>query len=259
MAIDRTRTLKEAEKLLRQGRLDAAIAEYQRVLGEFPNDWTTANTLGDCYYRAQQADKAVEQYVHIADHLMRDGLTQPAGALYRKILKIKPDHEHALLQGAIAATSQGTLADARQWLSTLVGIRQARGDVAGAAEILLRIGSLDPADLDARLAAARQVLPAGRSDELTGEIRDLVDALFAARRGDDGIAMLEEATAAAPDDVVLKARLARAWVERGEFDRARLHASSAAEYPRARRRLHSAGGCRRPGGNAHRCAASGAG
>ena len=103
MPIDRTRTLKEAEKLLRQGRLDAAIAEYQRVLGEFPNDWTTANNLGDCYYRAQQADKAVEQYVHIADHLMRDGLTQPAGALYRKILKIKPDHDHALLQAALSA------------------------------------------------------------------------------------------------------------------------------------------------------------
>jgi tetratricopeptide (TPR) repeat protein len=191
VAINRTRTLKEAEKLLRQGRLDAAIEEYQRVLAEFPQDWTTANILGDCYYRAQQADKAVEQYVHIADHLMRDGLTQPAGALYRKILKIKPDHDHALLQAAIVATSQGALADARQWLSALVSIRQARGDVAGATEILLRIGSLDPADLDARLAAARQVLPAGSSDELTREIRDLVDALFAARRGDEGIAMLE--------------------------------------------------------------------
>jgi tetratricopeptide (TPR) repeat protein len=230
VAINRTRTLKEAEKLLRQGRLDAAIEEYQRVLAEFPQDWTTANILGDCYYRAQQADKAVQQYVHIADHLMRDGLTQPAGALYRKILKIKPDHDHALLQAAIVATSQGALADARQWLATLVSIRQARGDVAGATEILLRIGSLDPADLDARLAAARQVLPAGSSDELTREIRDLVDALFAARRGDEGIAMLEEATAAAPDNAVLKARLARAWVERGDFDRARVHASSAGEY-----------------------------
>jgi tetratricopeptide (TPR) repeat protein len=230
VAINRTRTLKEAEKLLRQGRLDAAIEEYQRVLAEFPQDWTTANILGDCYYRAQQADKAVEQYVHIADHLMRDGLTQPAGALYRKILKIKPDHDHALLQAAIVATSQGALADARQWLSALVSIRQARGDVAGATEILLRIGSLDPADLDARLAATRQVLPAGSSDELTREIRDLVDALFAARRGDEGIAMLEEATAAAPDNAVLKARLARAWVERGDFDRARVHASSAGEY-----------------------------
>ncbi len=230
MAINRTRTLKEAEKLLRQGRLDAAIEEYQRVLAEFPNDWTTANILGDCYYRAQQADKAVEQYVHIADHLMRDGLTQPAGALYRKILKIQPDHDHALLQAAVTATSQGALADARQWLSALASLRQARGDVGGASEILLRIGSLDPADLDARLAAARQVLPAGRSDELTREIRDLVDALFAARRGDEGIAMLEEATAASPDDVVLKTRLARAWVERGEFDRARMHASRASEY-----------------------------
>src|SRR5687767_5906010 len=100
VAINRTRTLKEAEKLLRQGRLDAAIEEYQRVLAEFPHDWTTANILGDCYYRAQQADKAVEQYVQIADHLLRDGLTQPAGALYRKILKIKPDHDHALLQAA---------------------------------------------------------------------------------------------------------------------------------------------------------------
>ena len=58
MAINRTRTLKEAEKLLRQGRLDSAIEEYQRVLAEFPQDWTTANILGDCYYRAQQADKA---------------------------------------------------------------------------------------------------------------------------------------------------------------------------------------------------------
>jgi tetratricopeptide (TPR) repeat protein len=57
-----------------------------------------------------------------------------------------------------------------------------------------------------------------------------VDALFAARRGDEGIAMLEEATAAAPDNAVLKARLARAWVERGDFDRARVHASSAGEY-----------------------------
>jgi tetratricopeptide (TPR) repeat protein len=237
VAIDRTRTLKEAEKLLRQGRLDAAIEEYQRVLAAFPHDWTTANVLGDCYYRAQQSDKAVEQYVLIADHLMRDGLMQPAGALYRKILKIKPDHDHALLQAAVVASSQGALADARQWLSALVKIRQARGDVAGATEILLRIGSLDPADLDARLAAARQVLPAGQSDELTSAIRELVDALFAAGRGDEGIALLEEAMAATPDDFVLKARLARAWVESGDFDRARVHASSAAEY------LELADGC----------------
>ena len=230
MAIDRTKTLRQAEKLLRQGQLDAAIGEYQRVLAEFPHDWTTANTLGDCYYRAHQADKAVEQYVRIADHLVQDGLMQPASTLYRKILKIKPDHEHALLQAAEVASAQGAVADARQWLSELADLRQARGDAVGATEILVRIGSLDPADLDARLAATRKAVAAGASTAITRELRELADALFAARRGDDAIAVLEEATAAAPADAALKQRLARAWVERGDFGRARAHATTAAEF-----------------------------
>src|SRR5919108_327076 len=59
-AADREETLKKAEKLLRQGRLDAAIVEYQRVADDYPRDWNTANALGDCYYRAHEIDKAVE-------------------------------------------------------------------------------------------------------------------------------------------------------------------------------------------------------
>jgi tetratricopeptide (TPR) repeat protein len=230
VAIDRTRTLRQAEKLLRQGRLDAAIDEYQRVLAEYPHDWTTANTLGDCYYRAHQADKAVEQYVRIADHLMQDGLAQPASVLYRKVLKISPDHEHALLQSAAIAAAEGAVADARQCLSTVADLRQARGDAAGATEILMRVGSLDPTDLELRLATARKALAAGGGAEVTGELRDLADALFAANRGDEAIAVLEEASAAAPTDTALKTRLARAWVERGEFEHARAHASTAPEF-----------------------------
>ncbi len=229
MAIDRSKVLRQAEKLLRQGRLDAVIVEYERVLADFPHDWTTANALGDCYYRAHQADKAVEQYVRIADHLMQDGLLQPAGALYRKILKIQPDHEHALLQAASIASAQGAVGEARQWLSTLAEHRQQRGDAAGASEILMRIGSLDPADLDARLAATRSAVATGAGGQHTGELRDLADALFAARRGDEAIKVLEDAAAAGAMDGSLKARLARAFVERGDFIRARSHATTAAE------------------------------
>jgi Flp pilus assembly protein TadD len=52
LPIDREATLKKAEKALRQGRIDAAIAEYAQVVEEHPRDWTTANTLGDLYIRA---------------------------------------------------------------------------------------------------------------------------------------------------------------------------------------------------------------
>jgi hypothetical protein len=36
-----------AEKLLQQAKLEPAIAEYRRIVDEHPEDWTTANILGD--------------------------------------------------------------------------------------------------------------------------------------------------------------------------------------------------------------------
>jgi Flp pilus assembly protein TadD len=56
VAFNRDSTLRKAEKLLKQGRLDAAIAEYAQVVKNQPKDWNTTNTLGDLYVRAGQVD-----------------------------------------------------------------------------------------------------------------------------------------------------------------------------------------------------------
>jgi Flp pilus assembly protein TadD len=88
--IDRAATLRNAEKLIRQGKLDAAIAEYVRIVEDQPQDWAAKNTLGDMYARAGQIDKAVQQFVEIANNLSDEGQMAKAGALYKKILKIKP-------------------------------------------------------------------------------------------------------------------------------------------------------------------------
>ena len=49
MAIDRAAALRTAEALLRQERLEPAIAEDLRVVEDQPRDWNTANTLCDHY------------------------------------------------------------------------------------------------------------------------------------------------------------------------------------------------------------------
>ncbi len=43
--IDRATALRNAEKLLRLGRLDQAIAEYRGVADDQPLDWKTANAV----------------------------------------------------------------------------------------------------------------------------------------------------------------------------------------------------------------------
>ena len=126
MPLDREDTLKKAEKLLRQGRLDAAIAEYLRVVEDQPRDWNTANTLGDLYVRANQADKAVAQYARIADHFFQDGFYPKAAALYKKILKIVPDDEQSQLHLADISVKLGLLADAKSYLTAVAARRRAR-------------------------------------------------------------------------------------------------------------------------------------
>jgi tetratricopeptide (TPR) repeat protein len=142
--MDREDILLPAEKLVRQGRLNLAITEYKRVVDDYPEDWATANTLGDMYLRAQQVDKAVEQYSRIADHLAQEGFLPKAAALYKKTLKIKPAYEHALLQGADIALRQGLMAEAKQYFAQLVTHRRAQGNLAGVAEVLMRVAALDP-------------------------------------------------------------------------------------------------------------------
>jgi len=119
LAFDRDATLRKAEKLLRQGRLDAAIAEYRSVVEDQPSDWNTTNTLGDLYVRAGDLDKAVAQYTSIADHLAQEGFHSKAAAVYKKILKIKANDEHALQQLGEISVRQGLLADAKAAFSTL--------------------------------------------------------------------------------------------------------------------------------------------
>ena len=233
MAIDRAEALKKAEKLLRQGKLDLAIAEYVKMIDEQPRDWNTRNMLGDLYVRANQPDKAVAQYTQIADHLYAEGFFPKASALYKKILKIKPDEESVLLHlGEISAT-QGLLADAKAHFLLVATKRRARGDRAGADEILVRLGSLDPADFDARALAARTLVVNGDVIAAAALYRAMHADLLEKGRAEEAAAALREAVNLNPDDVAGRVELARAAIAANDLEAAKpyLDRTMAAEDP----------------------------
>ena len=221
MAIDRAEALKKAEKLLRQGKIDLAIAEYVKMIDEQPRDWNTRNMLGDLYVRANQPDKAVAQYTQIADHLYAEGFFPKASALYKKILKIKPDEESVLLHlGEISAT-QGLLADAKAHFLTVAARRRARGDRAGADEIIVRLGSLDPADFEARVLAAKTLEQSGDAIAAAMLYRAMHADLLEKGRAEEATAALREAVRLNPDDLEGRTELARAAIAADDLDAAK--------------------------------------
>ncbi len=224
---DREGALKSAEKALKQGRIDAAIAEYTRIVEAQPRDWNSANALGDLYVRAGQVDKGIGYYVRIADHLAGEGFFPKAAALYKKIIKIKPGEEAALMQLGDIAARQGLLADAKQYFNQLADRRRARGDVKGAAELSVRIGTLDPDDLDARLMAARAAVGIGDQVTALREFREVAELMLEKGRDADRVDVLVEVAALDPADQPVLSTLAKAFVQRGDLTRARTYLSEA--------------------------------
>jgi tetratricopeptide (TPR) repeat protein len=221
--IDRAEILKKAEKLLRTGKLDLAIAEYVRLIEEQPRDWNTRNTLGDLFVRANKPNDAVAQYTQIADHLFNEGFYPKAAALYKKILKIKPDEESVQIHLADISAKQGLLADAKGYFVAIAAKRRARGDRAGADEITVRLGQLDPADFDARALAARTLADNGDPIAAAMQYRSMHADLAEKGRAAEAAAALREAVRLNPDDVEGRAQLAKEAVAAGDLDTARLY------------------------------------
>lgn len=150
---------KVAEKHQRQGRNDLAIDAYERLAGITPTDWNVIKQLADLLERVGHREAAAARFLELADHYGREGFNTRAAALYRKVLKLEPQSEHALCQLAEVSLQLKLAVDARQAWTQVITLRQRRGDHAGADAIKARLAALGastPASRAAALAATAQ-------------------------------------------------------------------------------------------------------
>ncbi len=219
MAIDRDDALRKAEKLLRQGRLDGAIAEYEHVVDAYPDDIATASALGDLYGRAGKASQAVAQFMRLGEHFLKEGVHAKAAASFRKVLKLDAQHEGALLHLVDACAQQGQLSDAKTHLLAAIDRRKGRGDQDGADALVVRLAALDPNDFEARLQAAWIQVRTGKT--VTAELLALARELDAQKRVSEAEALLEEVVKRDPGATEVALRLAKAALGRDEVARAK--------------------------------------
>ena len=217
----RRERLRKAEKLLRQGRLEPAIAEYVALIEEEPTDWATTNALGDLYVRAKRVDQAVGQYTRIADHFWKEGFFPKAAALYKKILKVKPTDEPSLMRVGDISAQQGKLVDAKAAFTAIIALRRKRGDANAANEVVVRLGALDPQDLGARRSAAQAQVELGRVPEAIEAMGQLAADLSAEGKTADAVGVLKAVVELDPVNVASRARLARIYLATGNLGAAR--------------------------------------
>src|SRR5467141_5185639 len=93
---NKQKVLSAAEKYVQQGKLQNAIAEYEKILKADAKDLTVLNTVGDLYSRLGEADKATECFKSVGDAYAAQGFTVKGIAIYKKIAKLKPTLDSVL-------------------------------------------------------------------------------------------------------------------------------------------------------------------
>ncbi len=154
---NKQKTLSAAEKYVQQGKMQNAIAEYNKVLKADPKDLTVTNTVGDLYSRLGEVDKATECFKTVGDAYANQGFTVKAIAMYKKISKLKPSLE-SVLKLAELYTQQGLFNDARsQYLLVAEEFLKAN-ELDHAVRIFQKILEMDPENVNMRLRLAEVYL-----------------------------------------------------------------------------------------------------
>ena len=161
---NKQKVLSNAEKYVQQGKLQNAIAEYEKVLKNDAKDLTVTNTVGDLYSRLGETDKATACFKTVGDAYASQGFTVKAIAMYKKICKLQPSLE-SLLKLAELYSQQGLFNDARaQYLQVAEEFLKA-SELENAVRIFQKILEMDPENSNMRVRLAEVYVRLGKKTE----------------------------------------------------------------------------------------------
>ena len=161
---NKQKVLSAAEKFVQQGKLQNAIAEYEKILKNDPKELTVLNTVGDLYARLGNTEKAVECFKSVGDAYASQGFTVKAIAMYKKLSKLKTSLE-IVLRLAELYTQQGLFNDARaQYLQVAEEFLRA-GELEQAVRIFQKTLEMDPENVAMRTKLAEVYIRLNKKTE----------------------------------------------------------------------------------------------
>jgi len=175
MSFDKIKAMRNAEKFLAQGKIKAAIGEYQQVVDHDSKDFGTMNLLGDLYSKSGETKPALSYYNKVAEHYSKQGFSQKAIAVYNKINKIQPNSVQVSEKLAELYKTKGSVTEAKSHYVVLAENYQSKGRMVEALAMWKQIALLDPTNTEVYLTIADSYLKEGQTEEAVDAFADAGD------------------------------------------------------------------------------------
>ncbi len=173
MAYNKSKFVESAQKLLNQGKVAQAIAEYQQILKYEPKDQVTLMTIGELYIRQGETFQAIDYFERLAQIFVGDGFLTKAIAVYKRIAKLAPEEIKPLERLADLYVQQGVMSEARPLFLQLAEIHLKNNRQPEAVSLLKKLLLAEPDNLriQVRLADLYQAM---------GQTGDAIEAYVSA-------------------------------------------------------------------------------
>jgi pilus assembly protein FimV len=173
MAFNKSKNVEAAQKLLNQGKVVQAIAEYQQILKFEPRDQVTLMTIGELYIRQGETFQAIDYFERLAQIFVGDGFLTKAIAVYKRIAKLAPEEIRPLEKLADLYVQQGVMSEARPLFLQLAEIHLKNNRQPEAVSLLKKLLLAEPDNLriQIRLADLYQAM---------GQTKEAMDAYISA-------------------------------------------------------------------------------
>ena len=157
---DKTTRIKDAQKYLAKGQIDKAIAEWEKIVQEYP-DGHNFNSIGDLYLKKGDNKNAIETFHKAANFFRREGFSLKALALFKKVLTINPTDSAALYALGELSEEKELITDAIKYYLATADSLSKEGKKDKVFDIYEKILSLSPSNVPLRIKVAETLLKQG--------------------------------------------------------------------------------------------------
>ncbi len=220
MALNRDRIFKAADQYIRSGKVEKAVAEYEKWVASNPKDWNTIRQIGDLYARLGRNKDAIGKYSQIADYYRQDGFNVRAIATHKMILRLDPQNEKAMRNLAELQVMQGLLMEAKAQYQALVELYTKAGHKKHATEVFKKLAEIDPSDLKVRYKFAEFLEREGKVGEAVAEYVGIADEFINKGLVAEAIQIMEKGLRIDNASRLLRTKLAQAAILQGHHDKA---------------------------------------
>jgi len=171
---DKTTRIKDAQKYLAKGQIDKAIAEWEKIVQEYP-DGHNYNSIGDLYLKKGDRKNAIEAFHKAANFFREEGFSLKALALFKKVLNLNPADADALYALGELNEEKELITDAIKYYLATADSLAKEGRKDRVFDIYEKILSLSPSNIPLRTKVAETFLKQGLKSDAAKEYLFIAD------------------------------------------------------------------------------------